>query len=305
MIQNDLISKNFYENANVLLVDDEESLLQITSQNLGEMVKNIFTARNGYEALKVLELNPIDVAIIDLKMPGMDGFKLLEEMKNKNLDTISYVMTAFGDKESIKKAFRSKAQDYLEKPVKTDLLIQKLHEGWAIKNKIENEHISRLQILNEIKSDLKNEKERRNEKEIAFKEVLREIESAKKEVTENIALNIEKNIKPLIRSTKKLAAEIKNEKMTKILACLNNMEKEVDSLNSGFYKKLISYKYMLSPCETRICKLIHSGLILKEIGTSLGISENTVKNHVKNIKKKMGINGKRKQLKDYLNNIIE
>ncbi len=110
----------------VLIVDDEESLL-LTIQAGFDGYKDQFevvTARNGKEAVKVLETMPISLVVTDLKMPEMDGFELLGYIKNEYPQVPAIVMTAFGTPEIETRLSQTGMIRMLEKPVDFEELTQ-------------------------------------------------------------------------------------------------------------------------------------------------------------------------------------
>ena len=110
----------------VLIVDDEESLL-LTIQAGFDGYRDAFevvTARNGKEAIKVLESLPISLVVTDLKMPEMDGFELLGYLKNDFPQIPVIVMTAFGTPEIETRLSQGGMIRMLEKPVDFEELTQ-------------------------------------------------------------------------------------------------------------------------------------------------------------------------------------
>ena len=110
----------------VLIVDDETSLL-LTMQAGFDSYKyhfEVMTARNGKEAVAVLEATPISLVVTDLKMPEMDGFELLNYLQNEFPQIPAIVMTAFGTPEIETKLSQTGMIRMLEKPVDFDELTQ-------------------------------------------------------------------------------------------------------------------------------------------------------------------------------------
>lgn len=62
--------------ASILFVDDEEDILDIMSKVFRKSILNIHTASKGQDALKIIQNNNVDLVVLDLKMPGMDGLTL-------------------------------------------------------------------------------------------------------------------------------------------------------------------------------------------------------------------------------------
>jgi CheY-like chemotaxis protein len=78
----------------VLLIDDDESIRMLLSLILERAGYEVFNAENGVEGLKVLESEPVDVILLDLMMPVMDGLRFLEEARGKSaIDTPILVLS--------------------------------------------------------------------------------------------------------------------------------------------------------------------------------------------------------------------
>lgn len=105
---------------NILVADDFQPAIDcivsmLDCKKLG--VKNVFTASNSYEAMKILSLNTIEVMICDIEMPGMSGLELLRWIRNKNLKTVTVFLTSHADFNYAQVAVKLGGFDYLLKPV--------------------------------------------------------------------------------------------------------------------------------------------------------------------------------------------
>ena len=121
----------------VLLVDDEKDFIEMLSLRLKEVGEKITVSYSGQEALDTLEKADIDVVILDIKMPGMDGIETLREIK-KQFPLVEVIMlTGHGSTETAVEGMKLGAFDYLMKPADFDDLTLKL-EG-ARKRKEEQE----------------------------------------------------------------------------------------------------------------------------------------------------------------------
>ncbi len=101
----------------LLFVEDEEDLITIIEDTLRKLQSNFLTARNGEEALKVLENNTnIDAVITDINMPLMNGIELIEQMNKRGLNIPVIVMSAHTEAEYIDKAKALGVKNYLLKP---------------------------------------------------------------------------------------------------------------------------------------------------------------------------------------------
>ena len=102
--------------SNLLIVDDEQSYRQLLTLVFEGDGHNIRTAANGREALTMLELEPADVIISDVKMPDMNGIELLRAVREVSPDTGVVLMTAFASVETAREAFKLGADDFIQKP---------------------------------------------------------------------------------------------------------------------------------------------------------------------------------------------
>jgi DNA-binding NtrC family response regulator len=120
----------------LLMVDDEPSVLSSLKRVFFEDDFQIYTAGNGENALELLKKFKIDAALIDLKMPGMDGLSLMREMR-KNYPQVSVIMlTGHGSIQEAVKAVKLGAADFLEKPYAPETLrarMAQLHQIWNLK----------------------------------------------------------------------------------------------------------------------------------------------------------------------------
>jgi len=106
----------------IMLVDDEKDFVEMLSLRLKEVGEKVTPAHSGQECLEKLENNNIDVVILDIKMPGMDGIETLKEIK-KRFPLVEVIMlTGHGATETAVEGMKTGAFDYLLKPADfTDL----------------------------------------------------------------------------------------------------------------------------------------------------------------------------------------
>jgi CheY-like chemotaxis protein/predicted regulator of Ras-like GTPase activity (Roadblock/LC7/MglB family) len=106
----------------VLIVDDEEILTWIMSKTLSKDKKRyeVLVANDGNKALEIMQSVPVDLVITDIRMPGMSGLDLLEEIREKYPETKVIIMTAYGNPEVQKEANERGCLHYLEKPFKIE-----------------------------------------------------------------------------------------------------------------------------------------------------------------------------------------
>lgn len=115
----------------ILLVDDSETNRLLVKNIFDSDDFEVVLANGGVPALKILKNQDIDLILLDIMMPEMDGFELLDEIKkDKKIASIPVVMlTAKGNPASIKKAQESGVKDYIKKPIDIDDLILRVRRA--------------------------------------------------------------------------------------------------------------------------------------------------------------------------------
>ncbi|WP_162483475.1 sigma-54-dependent transcriptional regulator [Geobacter pickeringii] len=106
----------------ILIVDDDVSLRRVLEYNLQEAGYEVLTAGSGEEGVRLFEERGPALVITDLKMPGMGGFQLLQQIKEKSPETLVIVITAFGAVETAVEAMKLGAYDFITKPFNRDAL---------------------------------------------------------------------------------------------------------------------------------------------------------------------------------------
>lgn len=120
----------------LLLVDDEPMVLASLRRLFFECDYSVLVAQNALEALELLKSTPVDAALIDLKMPGMDGLALLKKIRKEYPAVMCIMLTGHGGVREAVEAIRLGALDFLEKPYIPDDLfdrVAQLHQVWAWK----------------------------------------------------------------------------------------------------------------------------------------------------------------------------
>jgi len=107
-----------HKSLRVLFADDEASLQEFMRTELPRLGHEVTVCPDGKAAIKAVEKTRFDVAILDLRMPGLDGIQVLEQLKQLSPDTEAVMMTGHGSMESAVEALRLGACNYLRKPCK-------------------------------------------------------------------------------------------------------------------------------------------------------------------------------------------
>ncbi len=117
----------------ILVVDDDKSILRTFTRILQKNGYEIDSAETGKEAIGKADTKQYDLALVDIRLPDMDGTDLLAKMKKPLQHTIKIMITGFPSLESGVKALDEGADAYLVKPVKPEELLMLIEE--KLKNK--------------------------------------------------------------------------------------------------------------------------------------------------------------------------
>lgn len=114
----------------VLIVDDEKGLRIGAQRLLSTEGYEVTTAENGTDGIKLGTESEFDLAVIDLKMPDVDGLEVLQQIKEKFPNTVCFIATAYASYETAVEATRLGAHSYIPKPFTPEELLSNLKEGY-------------------------------------------------------------------------------------------------------------------------------------------------------------------------------
>jgi len=126
-------------NESILVVDDDTELRKVLSSILSEEGYSVKTVENGEQAIKTSEKTRFDLALIDIKLPDMEGTKLLQRLKAKQPHIVMIIVTGFPTIENAMGAVNKGADGYILKPFEIGKLLQAVRKHL---NKQAADHIS-------------------------------------------------------------------------------------------------------------------------------------------------------------------
>jgi DNA-binding NtrC family response regulator len=133
--------------SSILVVDDELEMRKLLQDTLEEDHYRVVVASDGQEALTCMESEKFPVVVTDLRMKGVDGFGLLEQVVQRHPESNVIMMTGFGTVESAVDAMKHGAFDYLTKPVKRDELLVTVQK--ALREALLRQEVQQLrQVVN-------------------------------------------------------------------------------------------------------------------------------------------------------------
>ncbi len=113
----------------ILIVDDDKDMRLILSKSLRLEGYKTIVAGNGKEALRKVKKELPNLILLDVKLPGMNGLNVLEEIKKINKDLIVVMLTGYGDIKDAVKAIKLGAFDYITKPFEDREIISNINEA--------------------------------------------------------------------------------------------------------------------------------------------------------------------------------
>ena len=125
----------------ILVVDDDANVRGVITAYLELANYEVSAARDGEEALGMLDCSTFDAVLTDLKMPGMDGVSLLKAIRELQFDMVGIIVTGFASVETAVLAMKAGAFDYITKPINMDELLLTLRKGLEFK-RLRKENLS-------------------------------------------------------------------------------------------------------------------------------------------------------------------
>lgn len=141
--------------ANLLIVDDEQMIRDLLAATLERENYTCFLSSNAEEGLDLLKNRDIDLALLDVMMPGISGLEMLRELKSTSPDTMVLMITALSDMETALSCIHLGADDYITKPFSIDNIVVKAKNALEKRRLIiENrkyQHELELKVLEQTK----------------------------------------------------------------------------------------------------------------------------------------------------------
>jgi CheY-like chemotaxis protein len=248
----------------ILFVDDEKPILRSLIRLFMQTEYNVFSADNGYYALEILKNNDIDLIVSDMRMPEMDGYELLQKVKERHPATVRLILSGYADENLVTKAIENNcANTYIFKPWDNDEIVTTISHAIDIRDIIKNH----------INSTITNELEGIVNKLVVFNKIQSQINVdntnslimtiGENKDFENNVLNIinsslaDKNIHSLENAIKKLGLfNFKN------ICLINNLLEFICEKNIGVYKKA-NLRYICT--VNLLINLIYTKLLNREV----------------------------------------
>ena len=118
----------------ILIADDNKTIREYCQRELEDEGYQVSEAADGRSALDLLGHETFDLALVDLRMAGVDGLEVMRQFRQRSPETQIIIVTAYASVPSAVEALRHGAHDYLTKPVNTEELLASVADGLALRN---------------------------------------------------------------------------------------------------------------------------------------------------------------------------
>lgn len=270
----------------VMIVEDSLESMKLLSGILSDQGFEVRQARNGRVALAAMAHKLPDLILLDIRMPGMDGFEVCRRLKH-DPDTreipIIFISALDGpDQKTL--AFETGAVDYITKPFQALEVIArvKLHLTLhRMKQELEEMVHSRTVKLEESSTALKFLLDHRRDEQSRFEE--------------NVISQINSLVIPYLERLKDTGLDRRQKTLAEVI------ESSLNEITSQFSGRLYAKAAGVTPREMEVAALIKMGKTNVEISETLNVSEHAVSFHRQNLRKKLGLLGRKVNLAAFLN----
>jgi DNA-binding NarL/FixJ family response regulator len=288
----------------LLLVDDDVMSLKSLASLLKMKGYDVTQSNSGENAVEKLSQRHFDVVITDLVMYEIDGIQVLTKAKAHDRETKVIILTGYGNLTSAIDAVRLGVDVYILKPCEPEEIffrISRCIDNLELQRKVKNAYAElemrvkeRTLKLAEMNEMLKNKTRNLEETNTALKVLLKRRDEDRIELEEKIMFNIKELIEPYLE---KLKSSSLNERQ---MNYINILESNIADISSPFIREMTARYLKLTPTEIKVANLVKQGKTTKEIARLLNLSPRTIETHRNNVRKKIGINNKKGNLRTFL-----
>ncbi len=279
---------NTMKSSDILIVDDNPDMIRLLGQLLTDSGHQVRAAKDSYRALEVARANPPELFLLDIEMPGMDGFDLCLELKSEeSMQEVPVIFVSGHEQQEEKiRAFEVGGVDYICKPIHAGELLSRV-----------NNHVELYRLRKELQVQVEEKTREVEETLTALRVLMTQQQQDSKEAEKTILNNINNLVIPYAERLQKTPLNDNQRAMVEIL--IANLKQVADSLINNH--DLLEMK--LTPVEIQVANLIREGKQTKEIASLLNLSDLTISTHRKNIRRKLNIKDRKLSLNAYLSSL--
>lgn len=255
----------------ILVVDDIPKNIQIIANTLGKDNYSIAFATNGNDALKHAAKNVFDLILLDVSMPGMDGFEVSQKLKQTTLckETPIIFITALSEIESVLKGFEVGAVDYIPKPFNSEELKARVNTQLEIKKQRD--------IINNLNANLEKKVEERTQQLVEANNKLKVLEKAKSDFLSLISHELRTPLNGILGFSEILKETVQDEESKEYVDYLIESAKRLARFSevSLLITSLQAQKYPVEYRKTDLTNIIKK--VIQELKESIQEKELIVK----------------------------
>ena len=291
----------------ILVIDDDDFLRENVREYLTECDFQVFDAEDGGGGLETLRQGPVDLVLLDLRMPDMDGLEVLKIITTDWPETPVIIVSGMGVMKDAVEALQLGAWDYLIKPIGNMAVLrhavdkaleraQLIRENRQYREHLEEQVAKRTAELAKANNSLQTAVEATERKNVALQELMGSIQSQQTQLGTNITGGVERVILPMLNSLKSGLSHSQ-------CNVVEQIEQSLGEIVSPFISQLSKVQDQLTPAEVRICNLIRRGLAAKQIAQIEHIAPGTVNRHRERIRHKLGLTNRKVNLAAFLQSL--
>ena len=274
--------------AAVMLIDDNVESLTLLTRILSTTGMTVRQARSGAMALAAVQARHPDLIILDIRMPEMDGFQVCHRLKSDprtRAIPIIFISGLDGSQDKTR-AFEAGAADYVTKPFQEAEVLARVRH-----------HLELSRMTRKLEDLVAQRTEKLQESNTALKVLLDHRREERDQLEDNMLSQINSLVLPFLK-------RLEQSGLTKQQAHLCRVTREnLSEITAPFAGKLHGRAPGLTPREMEVAAMIRLGKTNGEIADILNISEPAVSFHRQNLRKKLGLLGKKINLAAHLNTL--
>src|SRR4030042_6305763 len=311
----------------ILVVDDQPQNIELLEAYLVPQGYEIVEAANGEEALGKLSGDQIDLILLDVMMPGMDGFEVTRRVRRDDKKRLLPIIlvTSLRETENRVKGIEAGCDDFISYPVDKMELLSRVRSLLKVKayndlmshyqKELESEVTRRTEelkhalenlqqditkrkqaeeALSKSEKELKSKTENLEEVNAALNVLLKRVEEGRIELEEKISSNIRELVLPYIVRLKK--TQLSDHQASYVMV----IETNLDNIASSFLYHLKMRYLNLTHRELQVASLVKEGKSTKEIAGLLNIAIKTVVFHRNSLRNKLGLKNQKANLRAHL-----
>ncbi len=295
----------------VLIVDDQQANLKVLYSFLQDQDLDVRVLESGEQTLELLAHTLPDIILLDVMMPGMDGFTVCRRIKatERTAHIPVVFLTALDEEKDRLAGFEAGGVDYITKPFRKAEVLARLGTHLALEKKqqelktaleqvrelagiLEQRVAERTMALERRNAELQRKNLEIEQSNIALRVLVNRQQSARAELEEAVAGQLKQLVLPYLNL---LAAELDDERHLEYLALIRE---RLDAPLQG--EKLANPLWNLTPREILVADLVMQGKNSSDIGRLLRVSPRTVERYRSRIRGKIGLTDRKTDLRDFL-----